>query len=144
MPVFDLKKYDGKPHYIALMLTAGDGRVVARNFYAIGAADNVYAFDKSTWYHTPVRQWTDLRFVFDHPAADVAVQVEPTEEGYTVTLENRSDRIVSQIILKALDQEGRLAVPVFWSDNFCALLPGDTITLRCRTEQKDLQIVLEQ
>lgn len=144
VPVFDLKKYDGKPHYIALMLTAGDGRVVARNFYAIGAADNVYAFDKSTWYHTPVRQWTDLHFVFDHPAADVAVQVEPTEDGYAVTLENRSEFIVPQIILKALDQKGELAVPVFWSDNFCALLPGDTITLRCQTEQKDLQIVLEQ
>lgn len=144
VPVFDLKKYDGKPHYIALMLTAGDGRVVARNFYAIGAADNVYDFDKSTWYHTPVLKWTDLRFVFDHPAADVAVQVEPTEEGYAVTLENHSDFIVPQIILKALDQDGNLAVPVFWSDNFCALLPGDTITLRCRTEQKNLNIVLEQ
>ena len=144
VPVFDLRKYDGKPHFIALMLTATDGSVVAHNFYAVGAADNVYDFDKSTWYDTPVRKWTDLRFVFAKGQADVDMKVEPVEEGYAVTLENRSDFIVPQAIVKALDQDGQLAVPAFWSDNFCPLLPGGSVTLVCKTKQKDLHFVLEQ
>ena len=144
VPVFDLRKYDGKPHFIALMLTATDGSVVAHNFYAVGAADNVYDFDKSTWYDTPVRKWTDLRFVFAKGQADVDMKVEPVEDGYAVTLENRSDFIVPQAIVKALDQDGQLAVPAFWSDNFCPLLPGGSVTLVCKTKQKDLHFVLEQ
>ena len=144
VPVFDLRKYDGKPHFIALMLTATDGSVVAHNFYAVGAADNVYDFDKSTWYDTPVRKWTDLRFVFAKGQADVDIKVEPVEDGYAVTLENRSDFIVPQAIVKALDQDGQLAVPAFWSDNFCPLLPGGSVTLVCKTKQKDLHFVLEQ
>ncbi len=144
VPVFDLRKYDGKPHFIALMLQGADGKVVAKNFYCIGASDNVYEFDKSTWYHTPVRKWTDLRFAFAHKDADIEMTVEPVEEGYAVTLVNHSDFIVPQIILKALDKDGNLAVPVYWSDNFCPILPGETEVFLCRTEQKDLDIVLNQ
>ena len=143
-PVFDLRQFDGKPHYIALMLTSEDGKVVARNFYCIGASDNVYDFDKSTWYDTPIRKWTDLRFVFAHGKADVDMKVEPTNDGYTVTVENKSDFILPQVILKALDKDGQLAVPVFWSDNFCTLLPGEPYVLQCRTDRKDLEFVLVQ
>jgi exo-1,4-beta-D-glucosaminidase len=142
VPVFDLKKYDGKPHYIALMLTAADGKVVANNFYWIGASDNAYDFGKTTWYYTPVRKWSDLSFVFAHPEADVAMTVEATEDGYDVTLENRKETIVPQIVLKALDKDGNLAVPVYWSENFCPLLPNGTKTFHCRTEQKDLHFVI--
>ncbi len=142
VPVFDLKKYDGKPHYIALMLTAADGKVVANNFYWIGASDNAYDFGKTTWYYTPVRKWSDLRFVFAHPDADVAMTVEATEDGYDVTLENHKETIVPQIVLKALDKDGNLAVPVYWSENFSPLLPNGTKTFHCRTEQKDLHFVI--
>jgi exo-1,4-beta-D-glucosaminidase len=124
------------------MLTAADGKVVANNFYWIGASDNAYDFGKTTWYYTPVRKWSDLSFVFAHPEADVAMTVEATEDGYDVTLENRKETIVPQIVLKALDKDGNLAVPVYWSENFCPLLPNGTKTFHCRTEQKDLHFVI--
>ena len=143
-PVFDLRKFDGKPHYIALMLTAEDGKVVAHNFYCIGASDNVYEFEKSTWYDTPIRKWSDLRFAFAHGKADVDMKVEPTDDGYTVTLENKSDFILPMVIVKALDKDGQLAVPAFWSDNFCPLLPGEPTVLQCRTDRKDLDFILVQ
>jgi len=143
VPVFDLRKYDGKPHFIALMLTAEDGSEISNNFYSIGAGDNVYDFGKSTWYYTPVRKWSDLRFVFANKDADVALTVEPDKDGYAVTLENRTDHIVFQNILKALDKDGNLAVPVFWSDNFFPLPPREKRTVSCRTDQKDLNIIVE-
>ena len=143
VPVFDLRKYGGKPHFIALILTAGDGSEVSNNFYCIGANDNVYEFDKSTWYYTPVRKWNDLRFAFANKDADVALTVTPEEDGYAVTLENRSDHIVFQNILKALDKDGNLAVPVYWSDNFFPLPPREKRTVSCKTDQKDLNFTVE-
>ncbi len=35
VPVFDLKKYDGKPHFVALRLTETDGTPVADNFFPL-------------------------------------------------------------------------------------------------------------
>jgi exo-1,4-beta-D-glucosaminidase len=130
VPVFDLKKYDGKPHFVALTLTGTDGKAVADNFYCLGAKDNTYAWDQANWYVTPISQWTDLRFVFDRPAADV----EMTVEGDKVTLTNKSQVIVPMNILKAKDAAGNLVVPAFWSDNFFPLLPGESKTVTCRVE----------
>ena len=142
LPVFDLRRHAGKPHFIALTLTTEDGAPVADNFYSIGAKDNEYIFDKSTWYYTPVRSWSDLRFVYAQGGADVAVTVVLAEDGYTVTLENRSAVVAPMNILKALDADGNLAVPAYWSDNFFALVPGQVKTVTCKTAQKDLNIVL--
>ena len=141
-PVFDLRRYDGKPHFVALTLTEADGTPVADNFYTIGSRNNVYDFAKSNWFITPISQWTDLKFVFAREAGDVAVSTVPTADGYSVTLENKSGAVVPFNILKAKDADGNLAVPAFWSDNFFALLPGQTKTVTCKTECKDLTISL--
>ena len=130
VPVFDLKKYDGKPHFVALRLTETDGTPVADNFYCLGARDNTYDWANKNWYLTPITEWTDLRFVFDLPKADV----EMTVEGDRITLVNKSQTIAPMIILKAKDAEGNLVVPAFWSDNFFPLLPGETKTVTCRVE----------
>ncbi len=142
LPVFDLRRFDGKPHFIALSLTAEDGSPVSDNFYCIGARDNVYDFAASNWYITPVRSWSDLRFVFAGGGSDFSVTAVPTGEGYDVTVENRSSVIAPQVILKALDAEGRLVVPAYWSDNFFALLPGQAKHVTCRTDCKGLTIAL--
>ena len=142
LPVFDLRRFDGKPHFIALSLTADDGSPVSDNFYCIGARDNVYDFAASNWYITPIRSWSDLRFVFAGGGSDFSVTAVPTGEGYDVTVENRSSVIAPQVILKALDAEGRLVVPAYWSDNFFALLPGQAKHVTCRTDCKGLTIAL--
>ena len=142
VPVFDLRRFAGKPHFIALTLTAEDGSSVADNFYAIGAKDDEYIFEKTTWYDTPIRNWTDLRFVFGQKESDIVMTVVPAEDGYAVTLENRSSVVAPMNILKALDGDGQLAVPAWWSDNFFALAPGQTRTVTCKTDLKDLDITL--
>ena len=73
----------------------------------------------------------------------MGVTVEPTPEGYAVTLANRSGRVIPMNILKAKDETGNLIVPAWWSDNFFALLPGQTKTVTCRTEGAQARIELE-
>ena len=139
LPVFDLKKYDGKPHFVALQLSDADGPV-ADNFYCLPAKDNEYVWDKTNWYVTPIRRYADLTFVFGQGKADVEMKVE----GKRVTLTNRSDVIAYQNVLKAKDAAGKLVVPAYWSDNFFPLLPGESKTVICETEAEGVRFELEK
>ena len=137
LPVFDLKSFDGKPHFVALELSEG-GRTVTDNFYCLAAEDNDYVWKKTNWYVTPISRYADLGFVFGQGSADV----EMTVDGQRVTLTNRSDVIAYQCVLKAKDAQGRLAVPAFWSDNFFPLLPGQRKTVTCETDVEGIHFEL--
>ena len=137
VPVFDLKRYDGKPHFVALALTDGD-TPVADNFYVLPAKDNEYDWKKTNWYITPITAYSDLAFAFNQPKAEV----EMTVEGNQVTLKNKSDVIAYMNILKAKDADGNLVVPAFWSDNFFPLLPGETRTVTCKTGVENVHFEL--
>ena len=138
VPVFDLKRYDGKPHFVALAFADGD-TPVADNFYVLPAKDNEYNWKKTNWYITPITAYSDLGFVFKQPKAEV----EMTVEGDKVTLVNKSGVISYMNILKAKDAEGNLVVPAFWSDNFFPLLPGQTKTVTCKAEAEGMHIELD-
>ena len=139
LPVFDLRRYDGKPHFVALSLSDADG-FVADNFYVLPAKDNEYNWRRSNWYMTPITTWADLGFAFAQPEADV----EMTVEGNCITLTNKSAVISYMNILKAKDADGNLVAPAFWSDNFFPLLPGETKTVVCDAEAEDIRYELDK
>ena len=138
--VADLAMYQGLPHFIALEVADMDGKMIADNFYCVGAGPNEYAWSDATWYHTPVKVYTDLAFAFSQPDADIEMSFENQEDGVAVTLVNKSDVISYMNILKAKDSAGELIVPAFWSDNFFPLLPGQVKTILCRTDAVDVSI----
>ena len=142
LPVFDLSRYDGEPHFVALSLTDADGEV-ADNFYCIPELDNVYDWDETNWYITPITTWSDLGFAFAQKPADVQMEVEQDDLSVKVTLTNKSDVISYMNILKAKDEAGELVVPAQWSDNFFPLLPGQTKTVTCRTWRSDVHVELD-
>ena len=137
VPVFDLKRFDGKPHFVALALTEGE-TPVADNFYCLPAKDNEYNWKKTNWYITPITKYADLSFVFRQEPAEV----EMTVEGNKVTLTNKSSVIAYQNVLKAKDEEGNLVVPAYWSDNFFPLLPGETKSVTCEGVPEGVQFEL--
>ena len=130
LAVFDLEKFDGKPHFVALTLDTGD--TVVDNFYCIAAKDNVYTWGKSKWYMLPISEYSDLSFAFAGEPREIELAVETAECGLSVTVTNRSDRISCMNILKLKDEAGELVVPAFWSDNFFPLLPGQSRKIECR------------
>jgi exo-1,4-beta-D-glucosaminidase len=136
--VFDLKRFDGRPHFVALSLADSNGPV-ADNFYCLPAKDNVYDWAGSDWYVTPITSWSDLGFAFTQGEADVEMSVE----GDSVTLTNKSPFIAYMNILKAKDADGNLIVPALWSDNFFPLLPGETKSVTCRTEVSEVFFELD-
>ena len=145
LPVFDLRRFDGRPHFVALSLTAADGSTVADNFYCLPARDNEYVWGRTNWYITPVSRYADLRFAFAQEGADVQMKVEDRGDGeWAVTLSNKSSVIAYMNILKALDAAGRLVASAFWSDNFFPLLPGQSKTVTCRTDAQDVHFSLDR
>jgi len=69
------------------------------------------------------------------------MSVEKTADGVAVTLENKSEVIAYQNILKALDASGNLVPGAFWSDNFFALCPGGRKTVRCVLPQGTAAVI---
>ena len=141
---FDLAKFQGASHFIALELADVDGKYIADNFYCIGAKPNVYNWKDYTWYQTPVVEFTDLKFAFAQPEAEVEMTVTENDGVYTVTLENKSEVISYMNILKAKDAAGNLVVPAYWSDNFFSLLPGQTKTVTCCAGVKGVKVELDK
>ena len=139
LPVFDLRRYDGKPHFVALTLEDENG-LVADNFYVLPAKDNEYDWKETNWYITPITAYADLGFAFKQAPADV----EMTVEGDKVTLTNKSDVIAYMNILKAKDADGNLVAPAWWSDNFFPLLPGETKTVTCKTDAENVHFELDK
>ena len=138
LPVFDLKRYAGKPHFVALTLTDAEGKAVADNFYSVPATLNEYDWSRSNWYLTPITKFADLGFVFNGEPAELQFSVEKGDEGYAVTVTNKSASISPVTVLKALDAAGNLVVPAWWSDNFFALLPGQSKTVTCKVEAEEV------
>ena len=139
VPVFDLKRFDGKPHFVALALTDGE-TPVADNFYVLPAKDNEYVWKDTNWYITPISRYADLSFAFKQAPAEV----EMTVDGDKVTLTNKSGVIAYQNVLKAKDAAGNLVAPAYWSDNFFPLLPGETKTVTCQARAEGLHFELEK
>ena len=131
LPVFDLSRYDGEPHFVALSVSDGSG-LLADNFYCIGAKDNEYEWGRTNWYITPITSWSDLSFAFSQKPAEVEMTVAWGDGSAEVTLTNNSDTISYMNILKAKDASGNLVVPAVWSDNFFPLEPGQKKTVTCR------------
>ena len=138
VPVFDLKRYDGKPHFVALALADGD-KPVTDNFYVLPAKDNEYDWKKTNWYITPITAYADLGFAFKQPKAEVEMTVGDGQ----VTLVNKSGVISYMNILKAEDADGNLVVPFTWSDNFFPILPGETKVVTFQAPTKEFHIELD-
>jgi exo-1,4-beta-D-glucosaminidase len=119
------------PCFLDLELKLGDEDTVAHNFYCIPAKDNVYDWEKSNWFISPIKEYGDLSFVTALPEAKLSMEVAQAPEGFFVTLTNNSEVIAYQNILKALDEKGQLIPAVLWSDNFFALIPGESRTVLC-------------
>lgn len=137
---FDLSRFEGIAHIVSLEIADVEGKVITDNFYTIGAKPNVYDPTCDLWYMTTINEFTDLKYTFSQPAVDIDMTIEKENEEYAVTLVNDSDAISFLSILKAKDAEGNLVVPAYWSDNFFPLFPGQTKTVTCRTDAKDIKI----
>lgn len=119
--------------FIDLKLKDAAGKVVSRNSYWVPYTLTAFDWNRTDYTHTPAERYPDLQALATLPAAQVTATAEVVkgEHGRTVTLhlENRGQTLAFQVRAAARTPSGGLVAPVFWSDNWVELAPGESETL---------------
>jgi exo-1,4-beta-D-glucosaminidase len=127
--------YVGPDHLFFIDLTLSDatGHTVSHNFYWVPTTLTTFDWPKTEYTHTPALRYEDMTALASLPQATVQSQAEmiPTKEGkeVRVTLKNESGSLAFQVRAAVRTAQGDLIAPVFWSDNWIELAPGESTTL---------------
>ncbi len=118
---------------IDLTLTDAAGHVVSRNFYWVPGTLSSFDWEKTDYTHTPALRQANLTALADLPPAKVLAhaEIETTPQGreLRIHLDNQSTTLAFQLSAAVRTPAGGLVAPVFWSDNWIELVPGESRTL---------------
>ncbi len=119
--------------FIDLTLTDSTGRVVSRNFYWVPYTLTTFDWAATMYPFTPAERYPDLTALTRLPPATVEAHAEVASTGrgrqIRLHLENRSATLAFQLQAAVRTASGALVAPVFWSDNWIELLPGEARTM---------------
>jgi exo-1,4-beta-D-glucosaminidase len=114
-------------------LSDASGRILSRNFYWVPGTLTAFDWTKTDYTHTPAARHEDLTALANLPPAKVlaSAEIENTPNGRVLRLhlENQSAALAFQLRAAVRTPSGGLIAPVFWSDNWIELVPGESRTL---------------
>lgn len=121
-------------YFVKLALSDRSGRPLSSNFYWLSNKPDVLEWDQSTDQGTKVDSYSDLTMLADLPRLklEAAAQREGAAPEVTVHLRNASTHLAFQVKLTMDDGNGHEVLPVFWSDNYTELMPGESRTITAR------------
>jgi exo-1,4-beta-D-glucosaminidase len=115
--------------FIDLTLSDSTGRLVSHNFYWVPGTLTTFDWNKTDYTHTPASRHEDLAALASLPKAQVEASAEIDGRKICLHLKNASDALAFQIRAAARTPNGGLIAPVFWSDNWVELTPGESTEL---------------
>jgi mannosylglycoprotein endo-beta-mannosidase len=113
-------------YFVKLELTGSDGTLLSQNFY---------------WQHVAQDQFDGL---MDLPRVTLDAEASTRTEGnntvMTVTLHNNTSNVALMAHVQLHQKKsGKRVLPVFYSDNYISLVPGESSTVTIEAATKDLQ-----
>jgi exo-1,4-beta-D-glucosaminidase len=115
---------------VFLRLVLSDGKnTLSRNVYWLGPTVDTLDWDNSSWFDTPVSKFVDLSALNKMQSAAVSATVSSGSGGLKVVLNNKATVPAFFVRLNLVDSAGEDINPVFWSDNYVTLWPGETLEL---------------
>ncbi len=129
----DLYGGEDRIFFIDLTLTDAAGHLLSRNFYWVPGTLTTFDWEKTDYTHTPAARHPNLNALTTlspatvHSSADIVST--PRGREVRLRLENSSTVLAFQIRAAARTSTGALIAPVFWSDNWIELTPGESTTL---------------
>ncbi len=121
--VFDRPAFDGTG-FLFLNLSDSTGHTVARNTYCISSTDDINDWHNSNWIRTPVARHGDFSGLAALPDAVCAIKsADLNGNRLDLTIENTSPNVAFFIRLGLKNENGELACPVLWEDNYISLEP---------------------
>ena len=144
---FDLPKVEDltKTYFLRLELHDAAGKLVSDNFYWLSTkADTLDWKHKKDTVYTPQVELGDLTGLNSLPPAKMVVSKQSLgksrgENWMTLTIENNGAGIAFMVHPRVTRGKGGEDVtPVFWSDNYFSLLPGEKRSLKVRYDDTAL------
>ena len=122
----------GPAYFVRLDLADAGGAAVSTNFYWLATRDDVLDWKKTEWFYTPVQQHADLTAVTRLPPTTLALD-RIDDSGVPgqarVRVSNAGPVLAFQVRVKLTEGPNGHEydpTPVFWDDNYFALLPGES------------------
>ena len=115
--------------FIDLSLTDSANRVVSHNFYWVPGTLTTFDWERTDYTHTPAARHEDLAALARLPQAQVQTSAEVQGRKLCLHLKNPSNALAFQVRAAARTSSGGLIAPVFWSDNWIELTPGESTEL---------------
>jgi exo-1,4-beta-D-glucosaminidase len=146
---FDLPKPDGvsTTYFLRLRLDDATGNTVSDNFYWFSTkADGLDWEKRIDTTYTPQSEFGDLTGLNSLPQVRVEVKAKVSAaKGFAqVSVRNTSQSVAFMIHLRLTrSQGGEDITPIFWTDNYLSLLPGEGRDLAARYEPSLENLVLE-
>jgi exo-1,4-beta-D-glucosaminidase len=137
---FDLPTPDGltTTYFLKLELHDAAGKLVSDNFYWLSTkADTLDWAKRRDTVYTPQKDFADLTGLSSLPKTRVTItkslKTAADNSVLTVALENRGDSIAFMVHPRVTRGKGGDDItPIFWSDNYFSLLPGEKKTVTAK------------
>ena len=131
-------------YFLNLQLFSSSGELLSRNFYWLSTKADELDFAKQEWYYTPQTAFADLSSLQNLPKAIVHAQLHPSvatehDAAFHVVIENTGKSVAFLTRLRLVKgKEQSEILPVFWSDNYISLLPGENREVTVHIRKSDL------
>ncbi|MBX6359076.1 MAG: glycosyl hydrolase family 2 [Acidobacterium ailaaui] len=120
-------------YFVDLSLSKESGETISRNFYWVPSTLTRFDWQKTDYTHTPAAQHEDMQALAHLPDARVKAEVQVVSSGgkerIALGLHNVSNALAFQVVATLHDAYGADITPAVWSDNYLALLPGESRVL---------------
>jgi exo-1,4-beta-D-glucosaminidase len=145
MALVDLPKLKGykQVYFLDLKLKNNLGEQIADNFYWLATKKDKLDWEKQHWFYTEQKQYADFTKLntMKRVAVEATKTVKKTDGEWEVevTLKNPSNNIAFFIELLAVNKaDSEPILPVFWTDNYVSLVPGESkkITVKVRSKEE--------
>jgi exo-1,4-beta-D-glucosaminidase len=122
--------------FLVMSLLNGQNAMVADNFYWLSGKPDVYDWEKTEWFYTPIKTSADYKPLNYLAPAEVEVAQKTVKQDdntvIEVTFTNKSKGIAFFINMVLKDGSNNTIFPVFWDDNYMSLAPEETRTINCK------------
>jgi exo-1,4-beta-D-glucosaminidase len=123
-----------KTYFLRLAVADSLGKPLSANLYWLSTQEDVLDRSKTEWYFTPTKVHSDLTALARLPATSLSVAPRfdgaGGEASARVSIENTGKALAFQVHLKLVDASGTELLPVYWDDNYFALIPGEKREIR--------------
>ncbi len=136
---FDLPKVASlsKTYFLRLQLHSAVGELVSNNFYWLSTkADTLDWAKKQDTVYTPQAQFGDLTGLNSLPEIKLKTDASFANGQLNLTVTNTGDAVAFMVHARVTrGAGGEDLTPIFWTDNYFSLLPGETQTVSAKFEQ---------